>query len=173
MTTNRLTRLALLTALCVALRHAFAAFPNVKPITAIFLVIAASLGLLDSLLVMTLTMTVTAFILGFGPWVLWQVLAYAVIVLVWKVMAFPLTNRLKSATIRTIVQSVLAGLMGLVYGLVIDSLSAVFYQMPIWAYLLNGMVFNVAHVVSTTFFYPIVTTSFARLEPLFRKGDTP
>lgn len=173
MTTNRLTRLALLTALCIALRHAFTAFPNVKPITAIFLVIAASLGLMDSLLVMTLTMTVTAFILGFGPWVAWQVLAYGLVLIFWKSVVFSLTNRLKSATIRTIVQSVLAGLMGLVYGVVIDSLSAILYQMPIWAYLLNGMVFNLAHVVSTTLFYPIVTASFARLEPLFRKGDTP
>ena len=36
MTLQRLTRISLLAALCVALRQAFAPFPNVQPISAIF-----------------------------------------------------------------------------------------------------------------------------------------
>lgn len=171
MKTNRLTRIALLAALSVALRHAFGAFPNVKPLTAIFLVLAIHLGLVDSLLVMALTMVVTSFILGFGPWVLWQLVAYGVVLLFWKIVLFPLTNRVKSDKIKLSLQSVLAGSTGILYGLVIDSLSAVFYQMPIWAYLLNGMGFNLAHAVSTALFYPLIVTIFARLEPFLKKGD--
>lgn len=43
MITTRLTRLAILTALACVLRIAFGAFPNVKPITALFFCINFSL----------------------------------------------------------------------------------------------------------------------------------
>ncbi|MGT2895290.1 ECF transporter S component [Streptococcus entericus] len=166
MNTRRLAQIALLSALSVALRYAFGAFPNIKPITAIFLVLSITLVLADSLMVMALTMVVTSFIFGFGPWVLWQLLAYGVVLFLWKMLCYPLTKSLKSATIRGVAQSVLAGLMGILYGLVIDSVSALFYQMPIWAYLLNGISFNLAHAISTALFYPIIVTIFARLEQL-------
>lgn len=165
LTTHRLTRIALMAALCVALRYAFGAFPNVKPITAIFLVLTISWGLLDAWLVMALTMTVTALVLGFGPWVAWQLAAYTVVLGLWKFLAYPLTSLSQSAIIKQISQASLAGFMGIIYGLVIDSLSAILYSMPIWAYVLNGLGFNLAHALSTAIFYPIITTIFARLGP--------
>lgn len=165
MTTHRLTRIALFSALSVALRYAFGALPNIQPITAIFLVTATSLGLVDSLLIMSLTMLITSFLFGFGIWVFWQLAAYTIVLIFWKMLCYPLTSLLKSATIKLLVSALLAGLMGILYGLVIDSLSALFYQMPIWAYVLNGMVFNLAHAGSTALFYPPIHTIFARFEP--------
>jgi hypothetical protein len=47
MTLQRLTRISLLAALCVALRQAFAPFPNVQPISAIFFRELATEGLSD------------------------------------------------------------------------------------------------------------------------------
>lgn len=163
LTTQRLTRIALMAALCVALRYAFGAFPNIKPITATFLVLTISWGLLDAWLVMALTMTLTALVLGFGPWVAWQLTAYTVVLGLWKFLAYPLTSLVQSAIIKQTSQASLAGVMGIIYGLVIDSLSAILYSMPIWAYVLNGLGFNLAHALSTAIFYPIITTIFARL----------
>ncbi|MBW1570690.1 ECF transporter S component, partial [Streptococcus sp. SPC0] len=37
-TLTKLTRVAILSALCVVLRYAFAPLPNIQPITAIFLI---------------------------------------------------------------------------------------------------------------------------------------
>jgi hypothetical protein len=162
MSTRRLARIALLTALSVALRYAFGAFPNIKPLTAIFLLTSTSLGLVDSLLVMSLTLTVTALLFGFGPWVAFQVLSYAVVLIFWKKLCTPLTKRLKSDKIRLVMQSCLAGLMGIIYGLVIDSLTAQLYSMPIWTYVLAGMSFNLAHAISTALFYPLLDPIFAR-----------
>ena len=62
MITTRLTRLAILTALACVLRIAFGAFPNVKPITALFFVLILAYGLADAIIVSTLTMIVTGFL---------------------------------------------------------------------------------------------------------------
>lgn len=163
MTTKRLTRIALLAALSVALRYAFGAFPNIKPLTAIFLLTSTSLGLVDALLIMSLTMVSSALLLGMGPWVAFQLLTYALVLFFWKMLCDPLTSLIKSVTIRRAGQALLAGMMGIVYGLVIDSLSALMYNMPIWAYALNGMAFNLAHAISTAIFYPLLAQVFAQL----------
>lgn len=168
---RRLAIISLLAALSVALRHAFVAFPNVKPITAIFLVLSVLLGLTDSLLVMVLTMMITGFFMGFGPVIFGQVLSYGLVLIFWKFLCFPLTNNLKSATIRLIVQSILAGLMGVLYGWVIDSLWALLANLPLWATVLGGTAFNLAHAISTALFYPIIDFSLARLKPIIKKGD--
>ncbi len=65
MITTRLTRLAILTALACVLRIAFGAFPNVKPITALFFVLILAYGLADAIIVSTLTMIATGFLMGF------------------------------------------------------------------------------------------------------------
>ena len=64
MTLQRLTRISLLAALCVALRQAFAPFPNVQPISAIFFLLVIFEGYSFAFLVMMITMFVSAFFLG-------------------------------------------------------------------------------------------------------------
>ena len=63
MTLQRLTRISLLAALCVALRQAFAPFPNVQPISAIFFLLVMFEGYSFAFLVMMITMFVSAFFL--------------------------------------------------------------------------------------------------------------
>lgn len=119
---QKISRIAILSALCVALRYAFSSLPNIQPITAIFLITAIVYGLSDSILIMSLTMLVSSFLLMFGPWVIWQIFSFTVILVIWKYLLYPLTKFLKFAKINEIVwQSLFAGLLGIVYGLVIDS----------------------------------------------------
>ena len=54
MTLQRLTRISLLAALCVALRQAFAPFPNVQPISAIFFLLVFDAHLAHQLQVVAL-----------------------------------------------------------------------------------------------------------------------
>lgn len=154
---KQISRIAILSALCVVLRYAFAALPNVQPITAIFLISALVFSLSESILIMAVTMLVSSFLLGFGPWVFWQIFSFAVILLVWKYLLYPLTRALKFAKINEIVlQSLFAGLLGIVYGVVIDSCYAFLYGMPWWTYVLTGASFNLAHALSTILFYPLI-----------------
>ena len=79
MMTTRLTRLAILTALACVLRLTFGAFPNVKPITALFFVLILAYSLADAIVVSSLTMLVTGFLMGFSVIILGQIISYALI----------------------------------------------------------------------------------------------
>lgn len=131
---RKITLIAILTSLSIVLRYAFGLFPNIKPITALFLVVCLQVGLLESILLACLTMLVTGFLMGFGPWVFWQMGTYTFVLLVWKYVIGPL-SRLLAMKWQLWVQTVCAGLMGMLYGFVISIFSAIFYG-SVWLGLL-------------------------------------
>lgn len=154
---KNLSRLAMLSALCVVLRLAFATLPNIQPLTAIFLVVAVAWGLAESLAMMTISMLVTSFVLGFGPWVPYQLLAFALIIFLWRVGFYPVTSWLKGDNLKKMgLEAFLAGGLAFIYGVVIDSLWALSFQMPWWSYVAAGLPFNLSHAWSTVLFYPII-----------------
>ena len=154
MTLQRLTRISLLAALCVALRQAFAPFPNVQPISAIFFLLVIFEDYIFAFLVMALTMFVSAFFMGMGLIVFFQIAAFGCWMLLWRICYkwLPLA-----------IQILLVGLMSFGYGVLIDSVYAVLYHMPWWTYaLVNGFSFNLAHALSTIGFYPLLYRIFRR-----------
>lgn len=155
---KQLSRVAMLSALCITLRYAFSSLPNVQPITAIFLNIVIIFGLLEGILVATVTMLVSSVLLMFGPWVLWQIISFSLVLLLWKFCFYPL------AKTNWLAQMLLAGVVAFSYGIIIDSISALFYGTSIWSYVLAGSVFNLAHALSTILCYPIITTIFRRFK---------
>lgn len=161
---KKISRVAILSALAIVLRMVFAALPNIQPITAIFLVCAVFYGFWESFLIMFATMLVTSFLLGFGPWVLGQIISFGSILFLWKFLFYPMTRSLRFGKINEVlIQALFAGLMGIVYGLVIDTYSALLFSAPLLAYVLAGMSFNMMHAVSTVFFYPIILSIFRRV----------
>ncbi|WP_161980624.1 ECF transporter S component [Streptococcus sp. S784/96/1] len=162
-TVKRMARIAMMAALCVVLRQAFAFLPNVQPITAIFLVLVPILGIIDAILVMALTMLVSSFLLGLGPWVALQIVSFAIMMLLWRVYLTLVTRGGKSDIIILFVETIGAGLVGIGYGIVIDSLSAFMFNMPWWSYVAAGFFFNLAHALSTLIFFPLITSFFRRL----------
>ena len=160
---QKISRIAMLSALCVVLRYAFAGLPNVQPITAVFLLLSVIWSLSESFLTMAVTMLVSSFLLGFGPWVLWQILAFGAILVLWRYLLYPLTETLLSEQQQKLVlQSVFAGLLGAFYGCIIDFCYALIYSMPWWSYIMAGLSFNLAHALSTLFFYPLLVSIFRR-----------
>lgn len=159
MSIKRLSRIALLSGLCLVLRQVFAGLPNIQPLTAIFIVLVTAWGVLDSLLVMSLTMLISSFLLGFGIWVVFQLITYSLLLMVW----YCLTRLLQGVKLSIVVVSLGAASLGLAYGFIIDSISAWFYQMPWWTYVLAGLPFNLAHALSTLLFYPVMKSIFRRI----------
>ena len=157
--TKRISRIAVLAALAITLRFAFGSFPNIKPITAIFLVSMGYFSLVDSLLIMALTMVGSGILLGFGVIVLWQIVSFATIMLAWWAVCRPLFEKYATSLL---VQAVAAGLLVFVYGLVISFLSASQYGTNPLVYWLNGLIFDCLHALSTTLFYPIIYHIFRR-----------
>lgn len=161
MPVKKLTQLTFLVSLCIVLRYLFGPLPNIKPITAIFLVICLQQGLLESVLVSSLVMLITGLLLGFGPWIAWQMGTYALILLLWKVVVPPLT-KLFPKSWQPSFQVLCAASMGMLYGWVISLFSALFYGTSFLPYWLNGLSFDLLHALSTAFFYPIILTIFRR-----------
>ncbi|HFI0264258.1 TPA: ECF transporter S component [Streptococcus suis] len=156
---KRLSRIVLLVALAIVLRFAFGAFPNIKPLTAIFLVTLSYMGLMDAWLVMALTMVGSGFLFGFGPVVLWQVLSFGLIQLIWWGLVRPFMHK-ERFTIW--LQSLLAAVLVYVYGFVISILSAWQFGIAPFIFWLNGLFFDSLHAVSTFLFYPIISHIFRR-----------
>lgn len=158
-TVKRLSRVVLLASVTIVLRIVFGAFPNIKPLTAIFLVSLSFMGMIDAWLVMALTMIGSGILFGFGPVVLWQVLSFGLVQLLWWCLVRPLrTKELLSIWL----QSLLAALLVYVYGLIISILSAWQFGLSPVVFWLNGLFFDSLHVISTFLFFPIIDYIFRR-----------
>ncbi len=148
-----------MSALAVVLRVIFGAFPNIKPLTDMFLVAVSYLGLMDAVVLMAVTMVVSGLLFGFGPVVLWQVLSYGVALFVWRSFV---SSSIASERLSLPYQSLLAGLSVFLYGFVISLLVATQFGTHPLIFWVNGLSFDCLHAVSTVIFYPFVEQLFRR-----------
>ena len=79
MKTSDLTRIAILSAVCILTRIYLNIIPNVKILSDVILILAIEKNLKESLFVNAVTMVVTSFVLGFGIWVLFQVVDFFIL----------------------------------------------------------------------------------------------
>ncbi|HHD5331356.1 TPA: ECF transporter S component [Streptococcus pyogenes] len=161
MSAKLMSRIAIMSALCVVLRMVFSSLPNVRPVTAFLLSYLLYFGLAEAVLVMMLCLFLSAFLLGFGPWVFWQVTCFVLVLLLWRFVLYPLSQQFPKYQLGC--QAFLVALCGLLYGVLIDTCFAYLYSMPWWSYVLAGMPFNIAHALSTLIFFPVVMMLFRRL----------
>lgn len=161
MSAKLMSRIAIMSALCVVLRMVFSSLPNVQPVTAFLLSYLLYFGLAEAVLVMMLCLFLSAFLLGFGPWVFWQVTCFVLVLLLWRFVLYPLSQQFPKYQLGC--QAFLVALCGLLYGVLIDTCFAYLYSMPWWSYVLSGMPFNIAHALSTLIFFPVVMMLFRRL----------
>nr|HER7090576.1 ECF transporter S component [Streptococcus pyogenes] len=161
MSAKLMSRITIMSALCVVLRMVFSSLPNVQPVTAFLLSYLLYFGLAEAVLVMMLCLFLSAFLLGFGPWVFWQVTCFVLVLLLWRFVLYPLSQQFPKYQLGC--QAFLVALCGLLYGVLIDTCFAYLYSMPWWSYVLAGMPFNIAHALSTLVFFPVVMMLFRRL----------
>lgn len=168
---HRIALLAVLTAFTTVGRLVFSlpVLPNIQPVTAILILIALNIGVIDGLVVATLSMLLTNMILGMGPWTLLQITAFSVVIL--------LTGLLKyfyryGSVINRIGFSVWALVAGFVYGFIVTFLSFHLYGMSNFVvYYINGFAFDVLHAVGNVGFFfilepiivPIIRKKFAEI----------
>lgn len=154
---QKIAELSILTALSVVLRFAFVDFPNVKPITALFLVLVIYYSLTDSLIVMSLTMIVTGLFLGFGWIVAGQIISYSIILFLFRIV----TKRSQ------ILQNLLILPLIFLWGFIISAISALIYGFGfagLIGYWLAGLGFDGLHAISTFIFFPILMLIFKQIK---------
>jgi len=166
---KRIALLAIMTALTTVGRLVFSLpfFPNIQPMTALLVIIALNIGIMDSLLVSVLSMLLTNLILGMGPWTVLQMISFAVIILLTGLFKYFYTfgtfgNRLLFSS--------WALLTGFIYGFIVSFLSFHLYGMiNFLVYYLNGLPFDILHAVGNFGFFfilepilvPIIKKRFA------------
>lgn len=153
MTAKKVSQVAVLAALCIVLRLVFAPFPNIKPVTAFFLVSLLYLDFWDAFLVMAMTMLGSSLLFGFSLVVAWQITSFGILMLAWRYLVIPLTKDLSH---RIGIHSILAGLITMTYGFWISIPVAVQFGINLYLYWLNGLFFDLLHALSTSFFYPVI-----------------
>lgn len=165
MSTKSLTRVAILSALCIVLRYAFSSLPNIQLITAIFLVTALMFSLGEAMSLAAITMLVSSFLLGFGPWVIWQILSFSFILIIWSILTrLGKYDEIASVSVLGLGSQILiAGALSLLYGILIDMSSAFLYGASLVPYVLAGMSFNSLHALSTMVCYPVILAIFRRI----------
>ena len=119
---RRLALLSILTALCYVGRMMFQFIPNVQPVTAVLIILTLTLGMTDGFIVAILSIVLTNFLLGMGPWTIAQVASFGVLILVTGLVMKPFYN-INQKKNRRILFALFAFFGGLLYGFVISVIS--------------------------------------------------
>lgn len=139
-------------------------FPNIQPMTALLIIIALNIGLVDSLVVSLLSILLTNLFLGMGPWTILQIISFATIIL--------LTGFLKKlyrfgSFKSRIVFSIWSLMVGFLYGFIISYLNFRLYGLNNFlVYYVNGLPFDLMHGLGNFGFFLILEST---LVPIIKK----
>ncbi|WP_211274935.1 ECF transporter S component [Bacillus marinisedimentorum] len=155
--------LAMLTALAVVSRNAFAFLPNIQPTTDIILITTLLMGIRFGLTNAMLTVLLSNLTLGMGTWTISQLIAYAVVVLVTGVFIRPVFEKMPLWAM-----AIYAGAAGLLYGFIISLAQApIFGFDKLIPYYLAGLPFDLMHAGGNAVVYfvlgPILVPLLERL----------
>lgn len=149
MKTSDLTRIAILSAVCILTRLYLNIIPNVKILSDVILILAIE-NLKESLFVNAVTMVTTSFVLGFGIWVLFQVVDFFILA-VFNYAIFNVFKLKKTLITKTIAVSV----SGFLYGLIITLMECMTVMgMNVFiARYMTSIPFDINHMIGNTVIY--------------------
>lgn len=147
---RELVVLACMSALAVASRAAFYALPTVKPLCAIVIIAAVSLGPQTGFICGVLSMFASNFIFGHGPWTVFQMLGMGAVGLIMGLIFYG--RKIRSSRI---LLAVIGGIISFaVYGLIVDissvlMMSTDFSLSQILTIYASGLGYNLSHGITT------------------------
>ena len=153
--------------ICVAGRVAFAAFPQVKPVSALVIISGICLGSEAGFMIGALSGFCSNFYFGQGPWTPWQMFAFGIIGFLSGILRMLFIR--KDNTPRRISISLFAFISVMViYGGIMNTSTVLMYEpeptlMMIAAACGTGFIFDLTHALSTVVFI------FIFAKPLFEK----
>lgn len=156
--TRRIIVIAVMTALSILGRFVFAPIPGFKPITAMIVITAIWLGGESGFLVGVLTVLISNFYFGHGPWSPFQMFAFGMIGLI----AGFLANPLKKSRLALALYGVFAGV---VFSCIMDVWSVLWYENGLnpqlyWGALLTAVPYMISYAVSNVIFLLLLGRPF-------------
>ena len=160
MSAQRIATLGVLSALGVVGRLVFGLpfLPNIQPMTVIILLVAHEFKLLESIIMGTTVVLVTSIYMGMGPWVVGQVVAYWILMVVSRTIS---KLGFKNGKYILMLWSVI---FGFVYGIILMYFDHLIYGIPNFTvYYLNGLPFDFLHGFGNLGFFIILYPLMDRL----------
>ena len=161
---RKITLIALLSTLAYIGRLLFAWIPNVQPVTVILLIITLELGLVEGILTASLSMILSNIFLGMGPWTLYQIASFAIVILVFSCLKPLWRKTWKQTLLKLAFFTMMAAFTGYLYGFVISIFSIYFYHIPkFWVYYLQGLPFDTLHAFGNIGFWILLSPLLPRI----------
>lgn len=160
--TYKLTLIAMLGALAVIGRIAFASVPNVQPVTVIIIITGIVLGVWPALMLAFVITFVTNMLLGMGIWSVWQVVCWSVIGILSGIFSSFLTSK---GLLRLIIFAILSGYL---YGLLI-SIPTYEITGKFWPYYIAGLPFDTNHAIGNGIFIAFLYKPLSQLMKKYEK----
>ena len=161
---RKITLIALLSTLAYIGRLLFSWIPNVQPVTVILLIINLEMGLVEGILTASLSMILSNIFLGMGPWTLYQIASFAIVILVFSCLKPFWRQTWKQPLLKLAFYTIMAGLTGYLYGFVISIFSVYFYHIPkFWVYYLQGLPFDTLHALGNIAFWILLSPLLPRI----------
>ena len=156
--TRRIIVIAVMTALSILGRFVFAPIPGFKPITAMIVITAIWLGGESGFLVGVLTVVISNFYFGLGPWTPFQMFAFGMIGLIAGFLAEPL----KKSRVALALYGVFAGVA---FSCIMDVWSVLWYENGFhpqlyWGALLTAVPYMFSYAVSNVIFLLLLGRPF-------------
>lgn len=150
----------ILSAVNVTSRMVFQFLPNIKPVTSIIIITAMFFGLYIAIQVVVTTTLLSGILLGLGPYVIFQILAWIVIVLITVVI-----NRVVKQK-RVVTYTIWSGVCGFIFGFIV-SMGKLLYGWTLFlTYYVAGVPFDALHALGNIVFFPIC---YMALCPVFKR----
>lgn len=155
-----ITIIGLLSAFNIASRVFFQFAPNIKPVTTIIIITAMVLGIRYSIYVNIVTVLISGIMLGFGTFIPFQILAWAII----GGIAGILHKDKRYKHIPIGFMAAFSAIGGFVFGFFV-SLDKFFIAGPyaFWVYYLNGLPFDCLHAIGNFAFYLVCAPFLIRI----------
>ena len=156
--TRRIIVIAVMTALSILGRFVFAPIPGFKPITAMIVITAIWLGGESGFLVGVLTVLISNFYFGHGPWTPFQMFSFGMIGLIAGFLAKPL----KKSRVALALYGVFAGV---IFSCIMDVWSVLWYENGFhpslyWGALLTAAPYMLSYAVSNVIFLLLLGRPF-------------
>lgn len=138
--------IALLSAASIAGRIVMEPIPGLQPATVIIMVTSMAMGLRQGVMVAIISTWISNLQLGHGIWTFFQMFGWSVVAVVSHFYGKTKWSR------NLIVSAAAAGLLGIVYGMIV-SLNGLLYTKRIIAYYLAGLFHDFTHAASNAAMY--------------------
>jgi hypothetical protein len=142
-TVKDVVAVAFLASLLTVGKLALFGIPNIEVVSLLVILYAARMGWLKSLLITIIFATVEVMIWGFGIWTFGYYLFWPLLVFLTTIMPQRWQNQSG--------YTILSGLFGLSFGLLFAIYSAPLTNLPILVYWLNGITFDIVHMIGNVF----------------------